>query len=258
MVRIFEYKGEGISSTLDLALDEAIKLTSSKIGYIYLYDADKKQLTLNSWSKNVMEECRIENPQTCYELDKTGIWGEVVRQRKEIVINNFMEEHSLKKGYPKGHVELTRFLSLPIIIDSEIVAIVGVANKESDYNSIDIDQLKLLMGSIWGIVQRKKDSEKIARLSFAVEQSSASVVITDISGTIEYVNRKFTEITGYTSDEAIGQTPAVLNSGYHDKVFFKEMWKTILSGCEWKGQIVNKKKNGEYYWEAASISPIKD
>ena len=258
LVRIFEYKGEGISSTLDLALDEAIKLTSSKIGYIYLYDADKKQLTLNSWSKNVMEECRIENPQTCYELDKTGIWGEVVRQRKEIVINNFMEEHSLKKGYPKGHVELTRFLSLPIIIDSEIVAIVGVANKESDYNSIDIDQLKLLMGSIWGIVQRKKDSEKIARLSFAVEQSSASVVITDISGTIEYVNRKFTEITGYTSDEAIGQTPAVLNSGYHDKVFFKEMWKTILSGCEWKGQIVNKKKNGEYYWEAASISPIKD
>jgi PAS domain S-box-containing protein len=258
LVRIFEHKANSVKPLLDYALTEALNLTSSSIGYLYLYDEQKEQFTLNSWSKNVMEQCSIANPQTCYELSKTGIWGEVVRQRKEIVVNNFQAKHPLKKGYPDGHAQLNRFMSIPVIIDEKIVAVVGVGNKTEEYNETDLNQLKLLMGSVWGIVQRREDSEKISKLSIAVEQSSASIVITDMNGNIEYVNPKFTEITGYSFEEAVGENPRVLNAGFHDKEFFKEMWETIVKGKDWKGQLVNKKKNGELYWESASISPIRN
>ncbi|MFP4556538.1 MAG: PAS domain S-box protein [Bacteroidales bacterium] len=256
LVRIFEHKADSIKDLLDFALSEALNLTGSKIGYIYIYDEQKEQFVLNSWSKDVMERCSIVNPDTCYELKNTGIWGEVVRQRKEIIVNDFMAHHPLKKGFPEGHAQLNSFMSIPVMIDDKIVSVIGVGNKEGNYNETDLNQLKLLMGSVWGIVQRKEDSQKISKLSVAVEQSSASVVITDMNGTIEYVNPRFTEITGYSYVEAVGNNPRVLNSGYHDNNFFKILWETILSGNDWRGQIVNRKKNGDLYWESASISPI--
>ena len=86
-------------------------------------------------------------------------------------------------------------MSIPIFIHSKIVAVIGLANKSKEYNESDVNQIKLLMGSVWGLVQRKKDSEKIAKLSFAVEQSSASIIITDVAGIVEYVNPKFTQFT---------------------------------------------------------------
>lgn len=258
LLRIFEFNAENIQDLLDLALEESLKLTSSIFGYIYFYNEETKQLTLNSWSKNVNDLCDVKNKKTIYELEKTGLWGETVRQRKEIIVNDYTNQTEFKKGLPDGHITISRFMSIPIIIYNKIVGVIGVANKESNYNETDLTQLKLLMNSVWGLVQRKEDNNKIAKLSAAVEQSSASIVITDKKGLIEYVNPKFTKITGYTYEEAIGCNPRVLNSGYHNKAFFENMWETILSGKEWKSQLVNKKKSGELYWESATISPIKN
>ncbi|KAB2869586.1 MAG: PAS domain S-box protein [Bacteroidales bacterium] len=258
LLRIFEFNAENIQDLLDLALEESLKLTSSIFGYIYFYNEETKQFKLNSWSENVNDLCDVKNKKTIYDLEKTGLWGETVRQRKEIIVNDYVSQIEHKKGLPEGHVTISRFMSVPIIIDNKIVAVVGVANKITDYNETDLNQLKLLMSSVWGLVQRKEDNNKIAKLSAAVEQSSASIVITDNNGLIEYVNPKFSQITGYSSEEAIGCSPRVLNSRYHNKAFFENMWETILSGKEWKGQLVNKKKNGELYWESATISPIKN
>lgn len=149
---------------LDYALDHAIKLTESKIGYIYYYSEENQQFILNTWSKDVMKECAVANPQSCYELSKTGIWGEAVRQRKPIVINNFETANPLKKGCPKGHVQLSKFLTIPVLNNNKIVAVVGVANKSTDYNETDILQLTLLMESVWKVVSQKKaeDDLKIA------------------------------------------------------------------------------------------------
>jgi len=83
-------------------------------------------------------------------------------------------------------------------------------------------------------------------------------LITDKDGVIEYVNPKFTEITGYEPEEAIGQNPRVLNAGVQPKEFYKDMWQTLARGAIWRGEFCNKKKNGEIYWEQASISPIRD
>ncbi len=104
----------------------------------------------------------------------------------------------------------------------------------------------------------EESNREIKKLSQAVEQSPTSVVITDIKGNIIYVNKAFEETTGYSAKEVIDENPRILKSGYHDKEFYKEMWNTILSGETWRGNIKNKKKNGEIYWDRSHISPIFD
>lgn len=103
-----------------------------------------------------------------------------------------------------------------------------------------------------------EDSEKIRKFTIAVEQSPATVVITDNNGSIEYVNPKFTRLTGYSLNEVLGHNPRILKSGSQDRDFYRAMWRTISSGSEWRGEFHNRKKNGETYWESASISPIRN
>ncbi|MFA6128661.1 MAG: PAS domain S-box protein [Bacteroidales bacterium] len=113
-----------------------------------------------------------------------------------------------------------------------------------------------LTGVMSDITERKQAEEKLRILSRAVEQSPAAIVITDTAGKIEYTNSKFAEITGYTHDEIIQQNPRVLKSGDMSPEYYKQLWQTITSGKEWHGEFHNRKKNGELYWELASISPI--
>jgi len=108
------------------------------------------------------------------------------------------------------------------------------------------------------ITERKQAEDQLRKLSIAVEQSPASVVITDLQGNIEYVNPKFTRLTGYTREEAIGRNPRILKSGLTPAETYRELWETVLSGAEWRGEFANKKKNGGIYWESASIVPVKD
>ncbi|HTV14850.1 MAG TPA: PAS domain S-box protein [Acidobacteriaceae bacterium] len=116
-------------------------------------------------------------------------------------------------------------------------------------------------GRIWtfrDITERRQREDRMRVLLAAVEQSSLSVVITDVEGNITYTNRKFTQLTGYSAEEALGKNPRILNSGYSSPEMYRELWKTIRDGREWSGEFRNRKKNGEVYWEAASISPVLD
>ncbi len=109
------------------------------------------------------------------------------------------------------------------------------------------------------IIKAQKAGEaKLRILSRAVEQNPASIIITDTDGNIEYVNPKFTEITGYSFDEATGNNPRILKSGVATKEEYNHLWETITSGKEWHGEFQNLKKNGEIYFESAVISPITD
>lgn len=120
------------------------------------------------------------------------------------------------------------------------------------------DQVPNILTIFRDITERKKSEIEFRKLSQAVEQSQVSVIITDIKGNIEYVNSKFIEVTGYSKEEMIGQNPRILKSGFTPPEEYKDMWNTINSGNEWNGQFFNKKKNGEYYWESVSLSPVKN
>ena len=114
------------------------------------------------------------------------------------------------------------------------------------------------VGILRDTTERKRMEDKLHQLSQAVEQSPASIVITDLAGQIEYVNPKFIELTGYTLAEVLGKNPRVLKSGDKSPEAYRELWQTITAGKEWRGEFHNKKKSGELYWESASISPIRD
>lgn len=106
------------------------------------------------------------------------------------------------------------------------------------------------------ITERRRAEEALRKLSRAVEQSPSTVLITDTRGSIEYVNPRFTELTGYSREEAIGQNPRILKTEHTTPEEYREMWTAIRSGRVWRGEFLNRKKNGELYWEEASISPI--
>jgi len=108
------------------------------------------------------------------------------------------------------------------------------------------------------ITEHKQDEESLIKLKTAIEKSKVSVIITDSKGNIEYANPFFTELTGYSVDEYIGQNSKVLKTDYHPKEFYEKLWNTIVSGKTWEGEFYNRKKNGEFYWENAIISPIQN
>jgi PAS domain S-box-containing protein len=108
------------------------------------------------------------------------------------------------------------------------------------------------------ITERKKSEEKIRQLSLGVEQSPASIVITDKQGNIQYVNKKFTEVSGYPAEEVMGKNLRFLKSGKMPDSLYKEIWVTISSGKEWHGEMINRRKDGSFFWELVSISPVKN
>ena len=115
-----------------------------------------------------------------------------------------------------------------------------------------------LRGFIIDKTESKKSQEQLRILSRAVQQSPASIIITDYDGNIEYINPKFQEVTGYSLDEISGKNPRILSSGLKSASEYEILWKTIKAGNDWTGEFQNKKKNGEIYWASALISPVKD
>jgi len=175
LLKVFSYQTNSKHDLLDYALDEAIKLTNSTIGYIYFYDEALKKFTLNSWSKGVVSMCDVMEKQIVYKLEETGFWGEVVRQKKAVINNDFGAHHPLKKGVPKGHAPLKRFLSLPIFDDGKIVAVIGLGNKQDEYTETDIHQINLFLEAVWNVFKRRQ-----AEIDFFKEREQLKTTIESI------------------------------------------------------------------------------
>ncbi len=131
------------------------------------------------------------------------------------------------------------------------VTIQGIIEDISDY---------VLTEELLREYQRRfeETSTQLAKFSYAIEQSANIVVITDLKGSIEYVNPKFTEVTGYSTSEVLGRNPSILKSGLQSDAFYKDLWETISSGEQWHGEFQNRRKDGSLYWEQTSIAPVTD
>lgn len=256
LVNILQYESDQIQDFLDHALDELIKITDSKIGYIYFYNEEKQEFILNTWSKDVMKECAVSNPQTIYCLEKTGLWGEAVRQRKPIFNNNFEAYHPHKKGYPEGHVHLKKFLTIPVFFNNKIVAVAGVANKTNDYDQTDVLQMSLLMNSVWKTTERIKSDlalqESEERWRRAIADSPVPIMIHDEEGRILQISEGWSRYSGYTindiptladwTEKAFGERTG-LKKDYFDQLF--DINETTKNG-EW---IINAKDGSKRTWD---------
>lgn len=171
-LRMYAMDHPSSSDLLDRALEEALILSDSAIGYIYMYDEESRILTFCAWSKSVMSSCSVMDASvSVFELDNTGLWGEAVRQRKPVVTNDYSAENPLKKGLPAGNIPLVRHMAVPVSRSSRIVAVVGVANKETDYTENDVRQLQLLMDGVWNIVERRRAEDELKMAKELAEDS---------------------------------------------------------------------------------------
>ncbi len=123
---------------------------------------------------------------------------------------------------------------------------------------IMLEGRKHLLESFFDISERKRAEAERERLVLAIEQVEESVVITDVEGTIQFVNRAFEGTTGYSADQAIGMNVRILKSGRHDDLFYRKMWDALIKGETWIGRLINKRKDGALFTEEATISPVRD
>ena len=166
--------------------------------------------------------------------------------------------------YPPEQLPLARAIRGEEVTDEHIF-IKNPGRPEGVWVSVSASPLRAVNDLVNGgamvfrdVSEHRNTQEKLEQFARAVEQTADSVVITNNEGVIEYVNPAFEATTGYSRDEALGQTPRILKSGRHDKAFYKDLWEPINRGQPYRGTIINKKKNGELYWSDQTITPMKD
>jgi PAS domain S-box-containing protein len=147
----------------DFTLEESVRLTLSKIGYLAFLNQDESVLTMHSWSKTAMAECAIIEKPIIYPVATTGLWGEAVRQRRPVITNDYAADNPLKKTYPKGHVLVKRHMNIPVFAGSRIVLVAGVGNKTEEYDQDNVRQLTLLMEGMWRLIERKRAEEALRK-----------------------------------------------------------------------------------------------
>lgn len=266
LLRITQTRFASIQELLDSALEEAIRLTASRIGYIYHYDDVTQVFTLNTWSSGVMKECTVRDREklTTYELDKTGIWGEAVRQGGPIILNDFPAPHPRKRGYPDGHAHLERFLTIPVFSRNRIVAVVGVANKEAPYDEADVRQLTLLMSSVWQIVERRKAQEELGEsrrmLRMVLDAIPVYVYWKDRESRYLGCNRLLARDAGLsTPEEIVGKTDHDLVwSDMADEYIAEDrmVMETLRPKLEYEEPMTTP--DGRRTWVQASKLPLQD
>lgn len=161
LLRLNEMSSASFKEIADFALEEAVCLTRSTIGYLAFFNDDESVLTMFSWSRAAMEKCAIADMPLEYPVADTGLWGEAVRRRRPVITNDYAAANLDKKDYPAGYVELRRHMNVPIFDGERIVLLAGVGNKDEFYDETDVRQLTLLMQGLWRTFQRKRAEEAL-------------------------------------------------------------------------------------------------
>lgn len=137
---------------------------------------------------------------------------------------------------------------LPLLIEGEVVGALTLETREPrTFSTDEVNLAWSVADQVAGALARARLTQRHHRLSTAIEQAGESIVITDIRGTILYVNPTFERVSGYSRTEAVGQNPQLLKSGQQDPSFYAELWATISAGQVWRGRFVNQKKDGTLY-----------
>ncbi|MBP1771393.1 MAG: sensor hybrid histidine kinase [Holophagaceae bacterium] len=198
--------GLSLEGLLRATLDEAEALTGSRIGFYHFMEADQVNLHLQAWSTRTEAEfCRAEGKGSHYPITQAGVWADCVRLGRPVIHNDY-ESLPGRRGLPPGHAEVVRELTVPVLRSGRIVAIVGVGNKPTPYGDGDVDSIQRLADLAWDLAEAKRAVEDLHErdLSFreVIQHSPLAMVVADRHDEdIRLMNRKFTDLFGYTLDD---------------------------------------------------------
>ncbi len=209
LLQLNQMSHEPLRAITDFALEQAVRLTRSRVGYLAFTSENETVLTMYSWSKTAMNRCAIIDKPLVYRVAETGLWGEAVRQRRAVITNDYGAPNPWKKGYPDDHLHITRHMNVPIFDGDQIVAVAGVGNKEEDYDEADVRQLTLLMQGMWRLAQRQQADEALRqarqRLEDIIEFLPDATFVVDRDRRVIAWNRAIEEMTGVRKEEILGQ-----------------------------------------------------
>lgn len=252
-----------LSLSIDnISLDELLKralmhilnlpwLSLQSSGCIFLKERKGNSLIMkaqNNLNKLLLEQCAVLPIGKC-------LCGLAAQYKKCLYVPKVDDRHSITypEMPPHGH------LCIPIMNQEELFGIINIYVKENHEVSLQEDEFfRIISGYLALVIQKKYAEEDLSKLSGAIEQSADHVIITDRSGNIEYVNKAFEELTGFAEEDWTGKTPRILKSGMHESAEYKNLWDTITCGKVHRGVTINRKKNGGFYFEEKTITPIKD
>ncbi len=237
------------------ALSLAKTLTRSPVSFLHRVDEEEQHIELLTWSGDAPNDVPDGDmdPAVC-AVAEAGIFGDAVR-RREPIVDDRLDAAGLRICHAAGMLE--NVVIIPVVENTRVVMLAGVAGRTDRYGAIDLETLQLVANEIWRTMQRLRSETELHKLSQAVEQSSESIVITNLDGEIEYVNEAFERVTGYSRAEAIGRNPRFLASGRTPRGSYESMWDALSRGLPWKGEFRNRRKDGTEYVEFALVSPMR-
>lgn len=147
---------------LDFTLEASLKMTQSEFSWFGFMDEKESVLNIHRWSKSTMAQCALHEKPLEFKVSEAGLWGDCIRQRKPVVVNDYSAPHTSKKRIPEGHVRIQRFLAVPVFDEARIMAVAAVANKKQEYTDSDVSALGNLINKLWEILRRKQTNQTLA------------------------------------------------------------------------------------------------
>ena len=237
------------------ALRHVVTLTDSSVGYMAQVSSGGQQLqNALVYRLDTAMQSSAASPRL---LQSNDIWAKAVSERRPVVFKQ-AQELPPDLGLPESIGTLSNWVSLPVFDGKHLVMVVGIGNTSGTYSDSDVEFLHLMAYSLWQITHKLEVDLALRRFSMATDQNPYPIVITDLQARIEYVNEAFTKTTGYSAQEVMGKNPRILQSGKTAKSVFKELWSRLQMGHAWSGELINRRKNGQEYYETALIYPIRN
>jgi len=254
-----------IDEVIQSCLDKVCLHSGFILGHAYILDSDgddaKELLSTDLWTM-----CDPGRYKPFREISAAmrfrhgdGLPGQVWASGKPVWIEDVQNDTNFPRRPVAERVGIHAACAFPVLERDRVVAVLEFfSDQPQPCDKALLDAVTSLATQLGRVTERKRALMAMNKLRQAVEQSPAMIMITDLRGVIEYINPEFSAITGYRPEEMVGHTPALLKSGHTDTEAYGKLWTRISGGHDWRGEFRNLKKNGDSYWAATSISPIRD